>query len=290
MNYIFFDLEFNRPIGRIHSKLSFEIMEIGAVKTDENLNIIDTFRIYVRNRVYRSINRYVTKLTGITLKDLESGVNFDKAYKIFRQWIGKEEFKVCSYSDSDQRVLDDNLKYNNIYNKRFQEVIDIQGEIMCKMNMSRQPSLKDLCYIYGVEVDESQVHKSLTDAMLLAKVYKEFLSCPLSVVEMRNHVDDKYKDLFDLTKKITFDEAKKLDKRKYKVICPSCKKPLVKDNIYYHSTSGNIHVFSSCKRCDKRVAVIFKIRKHLITEEYMLLKATYKDKLYKDNTKYIIIK
>ena len=54
MNYIVFDLEWNQcPYGkeRENDKLPFEIIEIGAVKLNEQFEIIDNFQCLVQPMV-----------------------------------------------------------------------------------------------------------------------------------------------------------------------------------------------------------------------------------------------
>ena len=51
MDYVIFDLEWNQcPYGKgkENPKLPFEIIEIGAVKIDEDANVLDTFSIHLR--------------------------------------------------------------------------------------------------------------------------------------------------------------------------------------------------------------------------------------------------
>ena len=59
MNYIVFDLEWNQcPYGKEkeNKKLPFEIIEIGAVKLDENRNVIDSFQEIVKPAVYHRLH------------------------------------------------------------------------------------------------------------------------------------------------------------------------------------------------------------------------------------------
>ena len=59
MNYIVFDLEWNQPAdikSTEKRKLQFEIIEIGAVKLDENKNIISSFNELVCPKVYKTLN------------------------------------------------------------------------------------------------------------------------------------------------------------------------------------------------------------------------------------------
>ena len=53
MNYIILDMEWNQAFDKSQMVtepilLRGEIIEIGAVKTDENFNAIDAFKAYVR--------------------------------------------------------------------------------------------------------------------------------------------------------------------------------------------------------------------------------------------------
>ena len=63
MNYIVFDLEWNQcPYGkeRENKRLPFEIIEIGALKLDENRNYVDSFHQVIKPVVYKKKN-YITK-------------------------------------------------------------------------------------------------------------------------------------------------------------------------------------------------------------------------------------
>ena len=60
MNYIVMDLEWNQAISQKFVKtkpvyLSGEIIEIGAVKVDEEFNIIDSYKQYVKPNFYKKI-------------------------------------------------------------------------------------------------------------------------------------------------------------------------------------------------------------------------------------------
>ena len=59
MNYIVLDLEWNQcPTGKENENelIPFEIIEIGAVKLNENLKEIDRFREVVRPQVYKKLH------------------------------------------------------------------------------------------------------------------------------------------------------------------------------------------------------------------------------------------
>ena len=57
MNKVFFDLEWNT--GFLDGNSFDEIIEIGAVKTDEEYRQIDGFRRLIRPVIYRKMNPYI---------------------------------------------------------------------------------------------------------------------------------------------------------------------------------------------------------------------------------------
>ena len=105
MNYIVLDLEWNQPVSaksmvRTPVSLYGEIIQIGAVKLDENYHILDTFKIMVAPKHYRKMHKKVTKLTKITTKDLQYGFPFPVAFGHFKKWCG-DEFAFLTWGPDD---------------------------------------------------------------------------------------------------------------------------------------------------------------------------------------------
>ena len=72
MDYIVLDMEWNQPWpGSPSAKkvlpvpIRGEIIQIGAVRLTEDGQVADEFQIKIRPKVYRKLNRRVSKLTGI---------------------------------------------------------------------------------------------------------------------------------------------------------------------------------------------------------------------------------
>ncbi|SNT12542.1 Exonuclease [Anaerovirgula multivorans] len=97
MKYIIFDLEFNSPfkINRKTNQLAKgntipecpqEIIEIGGVKTNARFEIEDTFKTYVRPKLYKKLHPKVKKKTHITIEDLEGGIPIEEAVRLFIEW------------------------------------------------------------------------------------------------------------------------------------------------------------------------------------------------------------
>ena len=113
MNYIVVDFEWNQsPYGKQASnkRLPFEIIEIGALKLDEQGKEIDRFNQMVKPKVYRKLHHVTKSLTGILEKELNAGRPFREVLTEFLEWCGKD-YMFCTWGNLDLLELQRNLKY-----------------------------------------------------------------------------------------------------------------------------------------------------------------------------------
>ena len=96
-NLVLFDLEWN--IGYqpytfnyhgVQQTFRGEIIEIGAVKIDEDANVLDTFSIHLRPRIFRKLQHHIAKVTGLTQEDLDNGAPIVQGLRRFMQWCGPD--------------------------------------------------------------------------------------------------------------------------------------------------------------------------------------------------------
>ena len=109
MIHVVIDLEMN-PVSKslkdIRKLTTDEIIEIGAVKLDENYQQFDEFQCYVRPE-YGEITKHITKLTGITNETVADKPLFPEAFQNFMDWIGTWDMTLYSWSNSDINQLKD---------------------------------------------------------------------------------------------------------------------------------------------------------------------------------------
>lgn len=114
MNYIVFDLEWNQsPKGKEGAidHLPFEIIEIGAIKLDENRNPIGEFQQLVSPSVYSQIHYKISEVTHLDMKTLQrEGVPFSEAINRFLAWCGKD-FWFVTWGSMDLTELQRNMVY-----------------------------------------------------------------------------------------------------------------------------------------------------------------------------------
>lgn len=114
MNYIVFDLEWNQsPHGKTgeQESLPFEILEIGAIKLNENRDYIDRYEGLVRPQVYREFHYETQKIIGTELSEyVNKGRIFSVVAKEFLRWCGEQPV-FCTWGLLDLTELQRNMKY-----------------------------------------------------------------------------------------------------------------------------------------------------------------------------------
>ena len=111
MTYIIIDLEWNGAYARRTRGYFNEIIEIGAVKMDDSLQLVDSFHAVIRPVVSRKLSSIVQDLTGIEEEELEDGMPFSRAVSQLRKWITDPEAVIMTWSTTDLIVMLENCRY-----------------------------------------------------------------------------------------------------------------------------------------------------------------------------------
>ena len=110
MEYIVFDLEFNQGFDRKLNKTvsdetcPFEIIQIGAVKLDSNLDMIDTFNTFVKPNIYKVIHPFIKKMTNISNEDVKNAPCFPEAFNMFKSFINEENNILCVWGNGRFKI------------------------------------------------------------------------------------------------------------------------------------------------------------------------------------------
>jgi inhibitor of KinA sporulation pathway (predicted exonuclease) len=197
MNYIIFDTEFNQPQPKLYNpnikfkpnRISpFEVIEIGAAKVNQQLEIIDTFQSFINPVIYKRLSPIVSRKTKITKKDLNKGENYIKVMKAFRTWIG-EDYILCTWSNNDIREMKRNCKYHNIDCEWLESYYDIQLHCTKLLGLPKSQTigLKHALEAFNIEEDTG-FHRAIDDAVYTAKVFIKVYSNEMQK-EMMNIIE-----------------------------------------------------------------------------------------------------
>ena len=177
MNHIIIDLEFNSPYTNGYGQkvknidCPHEIIEIGAIKLDNNFNQIDSFRMFIKSTYYHIVSKLVCKKTGITAEDLRNGgIEFTKAIDIFLKWIGQDS-QLYTWSENDYLVMKQNCDFHNIPCNWFMGYIDIQEDYRIFTNDIIVKSLTKTLDILRIPMCRD-AHTGLSDAIYTGEILK----------------------------------------------------------------------------------------------------------------------
>lgn len=114
MKYIVLDLEWNQsPRGKEGAldHFPFEVIEIGAVKLDENRRQAGEFRQLVSPTVYTQIHFKISEVTHLDMETLRrEGVPFERAMNRFLEWCGSD-YRFVTWGSMDLMELQRNMVY-----------------------------------------------------------------------------------------------------------------------------------------------------------------------------------
>lgn len=118
MNYIVMDLEWNQRFpGAVSSKdtLNFEIIQIGAIKLDADLNQIDSFVQIIHPKLYKKLNPVVASVIHLTMEDMKHAPSFPDVILSFLNWCGKDPV-FCTWGPQDLFELQQNVSFYGLEN------------------------------------------------------------------------------------------------------------------------------------------------------------------------------
>ena len=177
MEYIVLDLEWNQAQDSWDARskmLAFEIIEIGAVKLNSRMEIVDTFHELVRPQVYESMHRVTEKLLQIRMEELEQGRFFPDVAADFLKWCGSE-YIFGTWGPLDLTELQRNMRFfgmDALADGPFR-FYDIQKlfSIACEDGKSRRSLEYAVDYLkFDKDVP---FHRALSDAYYTARVLQQ---------------------------------------------------------------------------------------------------------------------
>lgn len=177
MNYISLDLEWNQAYAqkalavqkRLECRLRGEVIQIGAVKLDAHLNIIGSYRITVKPKFFKTIQRHVMRLTGIDQTMLDHGTPLPEAIGRFKKWCG-QDFAFLTWGPDDIPMLEDNLRAHHLDGAWLRRVYDLQLIFNRQTEKSKnQRSLEYAMEFFNIE-QTLPAHDALNDAYFTALV------------------------------------------------------------------------------------------------------------------------
>jgi inhibitor of KinA sporulation pathway (predicted exonuclease) len=166
--YVIFDLEWVATFAKGQIP---EVISIGAVKLDRQLNECDQFASYVRPKRARMLNKRTTRMTKIRPEDVRSQDDFAKVWKRFLQWIGEEEYFLLTWGPTDIHTLLQNCKLHHVSLEWLRNYNDLQAEFGRLQALKNQSGLMEALEALQLQPIGAH-HSAVDDARNTAQIFK----------------------------------------------------------------------------------------------------------------------
>ena len=263
MNLIVFDLEWNigwqpwtfRYQGA-ELTLRGEIIQIGAARINERGDVLDTFEVNLKPRIFRKLQKHIAQVTGLSQGDLDAGLPMKEGLRRFVEWAGPDA-ELAEWGMDDVPVLKQNLFLVGLDEQWPARWYDLQRIFL--QSYPRQEgegmTLKSVVERLGIPQDEP-FHNALDDALYTLKICRQLplwdglAAYPTDdelLVEALNPssgaVDIQiFNGLMD-------HDAYKNDPALSRVACPVCGKPLTHDEVWLKRGNTGYYTMSRCAVC-----------------------------------------
>ncbi len=180
MEFIILDNEWHTPYCKINGKCINELIEIGAVKLDENLNEISRFSVLIKSTFTKKLSTRFQRLTNITTEEmLEKGMTFDQAVNLYSEWAGNDAITM-TWSNSDLYVLLENFRLRRKINTVpiIGKYLDLQKYVQNEMikrgsKITSQVSVSNMAIMLSIPIDGIGLHRALDDSLLCAEMLRK---------------------------------------------------------------------------------------------------------------------
>ncbi len=233
MSYVILDLEFNGSYSKSLHKFVNEIIEFGAVKTDDEFNITEKFSVLVAPKIGKNISPKVKELTKITYEELkENGKSFEQAVSEFTAFTA--DSVIVTWSTTDIHTLIENFLYYTgspvlPFLARYCNMQEYCESCLGLHDASCQLGLSACANQLGIEFSEEEHHRAFADAELSLKCLKKLVGkYKIDSFIQDASVSSFYEKMMFKNYFITNINNPDIDKTKMYFDCPDCGKPLAR--------------------------------------------------------------
>ena len=177
MNYVVLDLEFNQgfEVNHTDKNCPFEIIQIGAITLNDQLEEISSFNRLVKLQIYKEINPYVSSLTGLTVEKLNKEEPFEQVFPLFLSYIDDKDAVFCIWGMSDIKELFRNAQYYRLPISNIpKKYINLQPHVSKYLQFPKSicVGLRDAMNFLKIDHD-NDFHNAYYDALYTSKIFQK---------------------------------------------------------------------------------------------------------------------
>lgn len=263
MNYIVIDLEWNQsPYGKGTEvkEIPFEIIEIGAVKLNENREVLSSFSRLIKPQIYNEIHSITKEIIHIEINDLVKEELFQNVITEFFLWCGSD-YRFATWGNMDLIELQRNLDYYGI--KGFIDkpipFYDVQKLFALCYYQDRIPRTLEFAVDIVKLNKTEEFHRAYVDAKYTAQIFKMldknvidrnysvdyFHNPKTKEEEIHLHYDTYYKFI---SREFESKEDIMGSKDIINIICNKCNQRITRKVKWFTTNSKNYYSLGYCKK------------------------------------------
>lgn len=279
MEYIVLDLEWNSAYYKPQGRFVNEIIQIGAVKLNEQFDVIDTFQVYIKSQIAKKLSSRTINLTGITNEKMNSGTSFRQAVSLYNNWAG-DDTVTMTWSDSDLYAIVENSRIflDNSLKFSLYGYLDLQSYIQGELRLLGHPitnqiSLANAAAMLGISTDGFELHNAKDDSYLCGLMLKKTYNSERFTKFLRNAEDPTfYERLFFRSYYISNINDARVNKNHLRFTCPQCKIRLKRQNKWKFKNNW-LRAEFGCEKCNTKYRCMVSFRQtydKLVTRKRVL--------------------
>lgn len=265
MNYIVLDLEWNNTYCKKKKGFINEIIEIGAVKLNEELLQTDTFSLFIKPQLGKKLHSRVKELTNISNDDVQGGTAFSQAMAAFRKWSAGEDNVIMTWGDTDLHVLVENFHYFNgiSFIPFLKNYINLQKymQAFCNIPKAEQIGLSAAAEKIGLPTELYSLHRAIDDSLLTADIFKKIYNPQMFSAYTLPCGNEFYSKLMFKPKPVTDINSPLIDHTKMQCVCDLCGDPCERISDW-HTTNQSFRAVFRCKRCDRKLRFTIRFKQY----------------------------
>ena len=185
MSYIVFDLEFNQAynnkiteVSESSLKCPFEIIQIGAVKLNDEMETVATLDRLVKPQIFKKLHPFIKEMTGITRNNLNLSKSFKEVFEEFIALTDNKSTILCVWGTADMRELFRNAKFHGLNTAAIpRRYINLQYYMSKYLSCEKGVNigLKSTVELLGIP-HNNEFHDAYSDAFFTAEIFKRIYS------------------------------------------------------------------------------------------------------------------